>query len=660
MANIEFMTNYEEESIKQAKEYAKTKKNELLFGSDSDLFDKNVLKSLLMKYQNEIAKRYIRKYFIYVSNGKQIAMYSPHKKYDEYDTITDDIKFLDHDVIKTIVGDYIFCTLTENGSQKKIGSVVDYILRGNLDHALLTFDVNKPRVFEHNGEMYINTFQGWKWTQKKEYNSFSPKIKDAVHLMWEHIRKVWCSQKKDQFKYVKRYLCHMINGEKQKTCITLKSGQGTGKSLPCDFIQRYVLGNGIANTINTTQPFMDKFNSSLKGLLMCCISEPPAEGVAWWENFGNALKEFITGDMLNITFKHKETTMIRNMLCIILMANHDAFKLETDDRRHIYLDIDESYKINVSYFDKLREDCMNDAVGEAFYWYCKEFCETDEPFNALSKNEIPNTSTKNDNISENIHSLLKFIKFHYVLKNKGFETKKVADLVKEYIISEKYDMNPNRTVRLYNLKQPIKATSQRFRDILNRSGIYTYEVHKQHYLKQTHDELLSLYTISNWIDPDDVNILNQYEETIVENENEDKSDYTHSVITQEAIINNQLQLENEQLKHQIKLLEIEIKKLKKQPNEINNEVSHEDIVKINNSIPKINIKDIIKQFNDLIAKIDSDTKYVEYDSDDEIQELKKTQSEKHASFKKYVESKKKPKQDGKKTIIDIDSLDILK
>jgi hypothetical protein len=133
-----------------------------------------------------------------------------------------------------------------------------------------TCEILKTKIFVQNGVRYINLSGTHLHLHKKfkSFNSYTKDIKERVKYIWDHIKKMWCSNKEDQFKYIQNWISNVVVGHKMKTCLYLQSSQGIGKSIINDlFLSKYVIGNELSFTYSEVSSFL-KFNSPLMGRLL--------------------------------------------------------------------------------------------------------------------------------------------------------------------------------------------------------------------------------------------------------------------------------------------------------------------------------------------------------------------------------------------------------
>ena len=142
----------------------------------------------------------------------------------------------------------------------------------------------------------------------------------------------------------------------------------------------------------------------------------PAHTQGQWNSLADSLKNFITHGELKVEEKNKTPFHVKNTLSTMISTNNNSLKLEIDDRRFFIADVSHDRVGDFEYFDKLGSYTTDDAVGEAFYWYCKKHAEENNDFDPR---RIPKTQSKTDQVIDNLWPIHKFIKARYVLRRRG-------------------------------------------------------------------------------------------------------------------------------------------------------------------------------------------------------------------------------------------------
>jgi len=344
-------------------------------------------------------------------------------------------------------------------------------------------DVKQPKFFERKGSQYMNLFGGYKWTTKKEYQSFSKSTKKSVELLWTHIKNILCSKNEELFNYTRNHLIHLVCGKKMKKGLYLKSGQGTGKSIVFEFLMEKVLGPSLFWKTSSPDVVIGQFNGQLEGKLILYLEEIRCKSVTEWDAFSNALKDLMTASEIEIERKHGTPYLIYNLLSIIMVSNKEALKLEYDDRRWIVLDISEEMKGNLVYFEELLTATRSEEVGEAFYWYCME--NFDESFNP---EKMPETESKMALRSKNLKPIQKFLRDECILKKRDI-LEKFSD------VYDAFDSYGKKNIRGWIMMARIEFSKE-----LKSLGIVTKRGGQGvTYIKQSWKPLYDKFLENKWI-----------------------------------------------------------------------------------------------------------------------------------------------------------------
>lgn len=467
-------------------------KEPIVFASIMKPFDPKVIElvvldtSLSVDKRVDAIKQYLNTYFATTSEGQYVEWRG-----------NNDVRFLSQNELNGRIPSIIVNNIV-NGRLIRLFETRDYVKNHLMQQVKIEFDVSSPIVRrDEDGNILLNIFEGFLHTEKKKFDDYDKEVKDGVKFIWKHIKEIWCSNKKDQFAYAKKWICHTVNGEKMQTALILKSVQGTGKSSISEFLMEHVIGQKASSQINNSKSFTSHFNKELHGKTFVVLEEP-AQSESDWNNLGNSLKNPITGKVLQIEGKGENPIKVKNIMSIIIFANHDPFKIESSDRRFIYLDVSSKYQFNKEWNEKLALICKRRDIGEAFYWYCKEYCETDKEWFSGDKSTMPESTAKMTLLVDNLHSFYKYLKIKYVLKNEGFNIPLIK--LKENYINE-LKIDKGRDVHRYNNSIKLeKVTSNKIHELLKDISIYLVKgSHNVNYVKISADELREKYKIRNWI-----------------------------------------------------------------------------------------------------------------------------------------------------------------
>ena len=380
-----------------------------LFGTAETDYTAGELHRLIRSGLLDDAKTYVRKYFAKIANPPGVLFWKHYDKSMIHYTI-DEIKNL-------------FIHKITNGEFE----IQSWFTYAEMTLYFREMSITKGRIYKIGNQMCINSFPGFLHTQMKKFSNYPIDIQKKVELIWDHIKIVWCSGKKELFDYNKNWICCMVSGRKMTTCIYLKSIQGTGKTVITEFLQSKVLGHKIVY-ITSNSDCLYSFNHQIYGKLLLVFEELPSMNKSLWCLVGNSLKHFITGKTYTHKEKMKTDFETTNNFSIILSSNNNAIKIEADDRRTVVNDVSHEKVGDFQYFDKLFEATNNDLVGEAFYWYCLEYSNNNTNFKEYPP---PFSETKKDLIVENLHSLFIYIKEIFI-KNQDDIDMPFADFYDNY------------------------------------------------------------------------------------------------------------------------------------------------------------------------------------------------------------------------------------
>jgi len=279
----------------------------------------------------------------------------------------------------------------------------------------LICDIYKPKI----GNTYINTAKHLKH-KYQSYKTFSKKTKESVVLMLLYIKEVLANNNEKVYDYLLKWLSNMIKGIKNKSCIYIKSSQGTGKSTLPEFIRDFVIGKEITCK-GKSDHLKGQHNMQLLGRIFVYFEELQLFSDREWYAIDAELKDMITDTFGSYTDKYEKRFEAENINNYMITTNSSLKGV--NGRRYFVLDMNPKYLDDFTYYGKLRKECFNDEVGKAFYCYLHEI-NTDE-FNSL---DMPITKNKAEMISDLLTPVEKFLKFGFVLSKASIDMK-LGDLL---------------------------------------------------------------------------------------------------------------------------------------------------------------------------------------------------------------------------------------
>lgn len=268
-------------------------------------------------------------------------------------------------------------------------------------------EVNAPRIRDNN----LNLFSGLlHCNAQQKFDEYSEEVKDNVKLFLSFMKEVLCSGDNDAFRYLKKWIANMCQGNKNDSCLYLKGPEGIGKSTLSDFLKKYVLGDKIT-TNSKSDTLRSNFNKILCGKLLVVFEELPNFSDREWEGISATLKDYITGNETLYADKFEKQFKASNINNYIINTNVDAIK-HSEGRRYYIMDLSTKRKSDHVYFGNLKANCFNMEVGKAFFAHMKEV--NVEGFNA--QKDMPVTENKLNAIAERLDIVYQFIKDEFILK----------------------------------------------------------------------------------------------------------------------------------------------------------------------------------------------------------------------------------------------------
>ncbi|GBC13769.2 bifunctional DNA primase/polymerase [Rhizophagus irregularis DAOM 181602=DAOM 197198] len=349
------------------------------FGEQKKAFSIDELKRLInaAKSMSDLdqVKGYLCSYFIPCSNPHGVFMWRSEIKNLEH--IPDkNISKLIRPITK------VFYTQSEQGPSQKVEfNINKWFMIEYSTVCVATCDPQKSRIFKLGGQLYLNIFPGFLHILRP-ISTFKSTTHQAVKFIFSHIQDIWCSGDWNLTEYIIKWLAGVAAGRKMYSILYLKSGQGWGKSIITDFIQRSVLGTQLVYKTSDPQTILGSFNGQLQG------------------------------DIMEIHEKYKTPTHYKNFISTIVLPNENALRVENDDRRTVFLDVSPSRKGDLNYFKKLSDAMKYPGASEAFYAYLRAIADAYPDFNG---NPPPMTTSKQDHIISTLPPLFQFIKDTYLI-----------------------------------------------------------------------------------------------------------------------------------------------------------------------------------------------------------------------------------------------------
>ena len=300
---------------------------------------KKKVENLLCKYIEQYIKKILKKDYFYCYEIKTGTYEMVSDRYLK-NCIPDKASFLMYD-------DYNNWK-NENFNPLRIFS--KYIeLNGYNEINKLDYDNNliKPRAYEEiyyiNGcEVREKIFNNGPIIPKYllenyvPYNDYDQKYKDFVQNFFKLVKIGLCSNRQEEYEYLKNWIINKILLKRNETIVVLQSvSQGCGKSTVTLLFQE-ILGSRYVTSSNDCSWLYSTFNSVLENKVVYCIEETTqTKSSNEWFNASGKLKDFITNPKILITHKFHDTVECNNYIDFIVTSNnYKTMPLETENRRY--------------------------------------------------------------------------------------------------------------------------------------------------------------------------------------------------------------------------------------------------------------------------------------------------------------------------------------
>ena len=189
---------------------------------------------------------------------------------------------------------------------------------------------------------------------------------------------------------------------------------------------KHVIGNRLCVQTGS-QPLISNFNKILFCKLLVIFEELENFSTSQWQGVSTRLKRNTSSDTCTYEEKNEKLFVAKNISNYIINSNVDAIK-DDNGRRYFILDLNNSRKGDIAFFDNIYKNCINDEVGEAFF----SFLHTID-LSGYHDQDFPATNAKQDSIVKRLDSVIRFLKENYILRNKDFDTN-LKDVYAEYVV----------------------------------------------------------------------------------------------------------------------------------------------------------------------------------------------------------------------------------
>jgi len=185
----------------------------------------------------------------------------------------------------------------------------------------------------------------------------------------DHIREVWCDDKKDLYHFTIGRLAILFQRPTFRcpVNIVVKGLMGSGKSFVTDFIGSNVLGDRFYSYYSDMVDFLDGFNSEQEQCLLNVLDEINSGGAAYKQS--DKLKSMTTRKKKNINNKYGAKYDVADYSSMVFLTNNETIhRVEQGDRRYLMLESSNHRVGDDQYFTELAKLDTLDAGYEFFHY----------------------------------------------------------------------------------------------------------------------------------------------------------------------------------------------------------------------------------------------------------------------------------------------------
>lgn len=174
------------------------------------------------------------------------------------------------------------------------------------------------------------------------------------------------------------------------SAMVFRSAEGCGKDSFFNWFGNKILGHQYYLNEDKTDLIFGRFNSCIDNKILVVINETSGKDTI---NIGNTIKNAITRPINQIEYKGMTPYDNTNNIGFIFLTNqkNNPIKIDTEDRRFMAVECNNTIANNKNYFDDLYKDFDNKQITKAFYDFfmsvdCDNFNFTNRPETEFYKN----------------------------------------------------------------------------------------------------------------------------------------------------------------------------------------------------------------------------------------------------------------------------------
>jgi hypothetical protein len=217
-----------------------------------------------------------------------------------------------------------------------------------------------PPPLQPNTQVYNS------WTGFQVSPLHCPTGHEGVTAILNHMRLI-AGNNDACFDYLLKFTAHMFQkpGILPRTCIVIKSSQGTGKNTFTNFLKKLVPSSMTFETADPARDIFGRFTEAFHQKLLVVLNE--ANGMVN-KKFDHILKAFVSDDTCVYEAKGRPQVTLRNCARLIMFTNKDfAVPIEVSDRRYVVFEASDDKANNFEYFATLNQ-WMDDVETQRMFF----------------------------------------------------------------------------------------------------------------------------------------------------------------------------------------------------------------------------------------------------------------------------------------------------
>lgn len=240
----------------------------------------------------------------------------------------------------------------------------------------------ETELFKEDEDTYFNTYR-----KEQILNEDIKDVKDKFKTIKKVILNL-VGHDEDAYTYLTKWIAWQIQNPTKRlaTSIILQGEQGTGKTLFCTYVLRYIFNK---NFCEVGQSDINKeHNDYIMGKQIIVANEVIHSDTKYIVS--EKLKNYVSDDYVSIIRKYRDSLNVRNYAQWIFVSNNQVpIKIEKGDRRYSVFR-SKKLKDGFQLFQTLKENQHNEVLG--FIKYLKElevrFDEVNTPFHNMARNDL--------------------------------------------------------------------------------------------------------------------------------------------------------------------------------------------------------------------------------------------------------------------------------